>query len=192
MMSRHRGAFAKLVMSLKFVVPSLMLRFPVVGAWGTYVLDSVDGDVLLKLGVSDETYQTIDKAADYFSYVIMLIVGLRWRIRHLIVLLFVYRTIGQALFFKTRKEIVFMYFPNFLEPLVLAYTILLVRNKGSEEQAYASYRNHFGLIWFIITGYKLWNEWSLHAANIDLSEQVFGFTGGARVPAHTPSPRHCE
>jgi hypothetical protein len=109
-MSRHRGAFAKLVMSLKFVVPSLMLRFPVVGAWGNYVLDSIDGDILLELGVSEETYQTIDKAADYWSYIIMLIVGLRWRIRRVIVLLFVYRTMGQGLFFVTRKEIVFLYF----------------------------------------------------------------------------------
>ena len=192
MMSRHRGAFARLVMSLKFVVPPLMLRFPVVGAWGTYVLDSIDGDILLELGVSEETYQTIDKAADYFSYVIMLIVGLRWRIRRLIVLLFVYRTIGQALFFKTRKEIVFMYFPNFLEPLVLAYTILLVRNKGSEEQAYASYRKHLGLIWAPIIAYKLWNEWSLHAANIDLSSRVFGFTGGVQESVQTPSPQCCE
>jgi hypothetical protein len=192
MSSRRRRAFAMLVMSFKFIVPSLMLRFPFVGAWGNYVLDSVDGDILLELGVSDETYQTIDKAADYFSYIIMLHVGLTWRIKHLIALLFMYRTIGQALFFKTRNEIVFMYFPNFLEPLVLTYTFLLARNKGSEEQAYAAYRNHLGLIWSFIIAYKVWNEWALHAANIDLSERVFGFTGGVRAPVQTPPPRRRE
>jgi hypothetical protein len=168
------------VISLKFLVPSLMLRFPVVGAWGNYVLDSIDGDVLLELGLSEETYQTIDKAADFYSYLIMLIVGLRWRIRTLIVLLFVYRIVGQLLFFKTRKEIIFVAFPNFLEPLVLAYTFLLWRSKGSEERAYAAYRNHLGLIWTLIIAYKLWNEWYLHYANIDLSSRVFGFTGGTQ------------
>jgi hypothetical protein len=76
--------------------------------------------------------------------------------------------------------------------LVLIYSLLLFSHKGLEPRAYAAYRNHRGLIWIIITGYKLWNEWSLHAANIDLSERFFGFTGGARVPAQTPSPRHCE
>ena len=66
-----------------------MVRFPFAGAWGNYVLDSVDGDVLLELGMTEERYQTVDKAADYFSYVIMLIVGLRWRIKRLVVLLHV-------------------------------------------------------------------------------------------------------
>jgi hypothetical protein len=168
-----------LVIAGKFIVPALMLRFPFYGVWGTYVLDIVDGDVLLQLGVSDATYQTIDKAADYFSYVIMLIIGLRWRIKSLIVLLFVYRTIGQVLFFVTRQEIVFFYFQNFLEPLVLVYTFLLFRHHESEERAYASYRKHLGLIWILIVAYKVWNEWYLHYANIDLSSLFFGFTGGA-------------
>lgn len=177
-----------LVISLKFIVPSLMLRCPLVGAWGNYILDSIDGDILLELGLSEDTYQTIDKAADYFSYIVMLIVGLRWRIKRLIVLLFVYRTIGQGLFFVTRNEMAFVFFPNFLEPLVLAYTFLLFRNKGSEELAYASYRKHLGLIWIIISGYKVWNEWYLHYANIDLSSRFFGFTGGAQESVQTPSP----
>ena len=168
-----------LVVALKVIVPSLMLRFPFYGAWGNYFLDIIDGDVLLQLGLSDATYQTIDKAADYFSYVIMLIVGLRWRIQSLIILLFVYRTIGQVLFFVTRQEIVFFYFQNFLEPLVLVYTFLLFSNHGSEERAYAAYRRHLGLIWILIIAYKVWNEWSLHYANIDLSSLLFGFTGGA-------------
>jgi hypothetical protein len=164
-----------------------MLRFPFAGAWGTYVLDSVDGDVLLELGVTEEVYQTIDKTADSFSYVIMLIVGRRWRIGRLIGLLFVYRSVGQALFFVTRKEIVLFCFPNFLEPLVLAYTLLLVRHQGREPQAYAAYRRHRGPIWIAIIGYKLWNEWSLHVANIDLSQRFFGFTGGAREREQPPT-----
>lgn len=177
-----------LVVSLKFVVPSLMVRSPFAGAWGTYVLDSVDGDVLLELGVPEETYQTIDKAADYFSYVVMLIVGLRWRIRRLIVLLFVYRSVGQALFFTTRNELAFVYFPNFLEPLVLAYTLLLFRHKGREPRAYAAYRRYRVPVWIAVIGYKLWNEWSLHVANIDFSERIFGFTGGAREREQPPAP----
>ncbi len=188
MISRHRIALARAVIALKFVVPSLMPRFPLFGAWGNYVLDVVDGDVLLELGLTDETYQTIDKAADYYSYVIMLVVGLRWRIRRLVALLFIYRTVGQALFFLTRKEIVFLYFPNFLEPLVLIYTVLLSRHNGRESQAYASYQRHRGPIWIILVGYKLWNEWYLHLANIDLSERIFGRTGGSKGARSDPDP----
>jgi hypothetical protein len=78
--ARYRRTLAGAVIALKFVVPSLMPRLPFFSAWGNYVLDSVDGDVLLELGLSDETYQTIDKAADYYTYIVMVIVGRRWRI----------------------------------------------------------------------------------------------------------------
>lgn len=188
MNARLRRTLAGSIIALKFITPSLMPRFPFFSAWGNYVLDSVDGDVLLELGLSDETYQTIDKAADYYTYIVMVIVGRKWRIRRLVALLFLYRTIGQAFFFRTRREIVFLYFPNFLEPLVMIYTLLLARHKGLESQAYAFYRRHRGPIWTIIVAYKLWNEWSLHLANIDLSERIFGFTGGSRERNQIPTP----
>jgi hypothetical protein len=65
---------------------------------------------------------------------------------------------------------------------------LLYRHKGREPRAYAAYRQHRGDIWIAIIAYKLWNEWSLHAANIDLSERIFGFTGGARERTPLPGP----
>lgn len=166
------------IVALKFFVPALMLRWPFFGAWGNYVLDVIDGDILLELGLSEAAYQAIDKGADLFSYVIMLVLGLRWRIRKVIIVLFVYRLIGQVLFFATGDEIVFMFFQNFLEPLVMAYALLLLLNKGNEERAYQAYRKYFFLVWGIVIAYKLWNEWYLHYANIDLSTFFFGITGG--------------
>jgi hypothetical protein len=155
-----------------------MLWFPFLGAWGNYFLDVVDGDILLNLGVSDATYQTIDKFADLVSYVFMLLLGLRWPIRKIIIALFTYRLVGQILFFITRNELMFVYFQNFLEPLVMAYTLILVLNKSNQQKAYAAYQKYFFLVWGLVIGYKLWNEWYLHYANIDLSLFFFGFTGG--------------
>ena len=166
-----------LVVLLKIAVPWSMLWFPFAGVWGNYFLDVVDGDILLGLGMSDGLYQTIDKSADLLSYVFMLILGLRWRIGKTIVVLFIYRLIGQVLFFITHDELMFVYFQNFLEPLVMVYTLLLFRLK-SEKKVYQTYRKHIVLIWVIVIGYKVWNEWYLHYANIDLSLLFFGVTGG--------------
>lgn len=166
-----------LVICLKFLVPAMMLRFPFYGLWGNYILDIVDGDILMGLGLTDKTYQTIDKFADLVSYVFMLLLGMRWRIRKTIIVLFVYRLIGQVLFFLTGDERVFLLFQNFLEPLMLIYVLILFRKK-SEEKAYAVYKKHRILIWTIVLAYKLWNEWYLHLANIDLSLLIFGFNGG--------------
>jgi hypothetical protein len=154
-----------------------MLWYPFPAVWGNYFLDVVDGDILLSLGVDDYLYQTIDKFADYWSYIFMLILGLRWKIRRIIIILFAYRTIGQILFFLTRNELVFMLFQNFLEPLVMAYSLIIFKQK-SEDKAFRTYKRHFKLIWAVVIGYKLWNEWYLHYANIDLSLIFFGFTGG--------------
>lgn len=168
---------ALLVITLKFLVPLSMLWFPFIGVWGNYILDVVDGDILLSLGLTDSTYQNIDKFADLISYIFMLVLGLRWRIKNIIIVLFVYRLIGQILFFITLDERVFLYFQNFLEPLMMAYTFLILINK-SEEKAHQVYKKYFYLVWAIVIGYKLWNEWYLHFANIDLSKLFFGFTGG--------------
>lgn len=165
------------IVLLKFLIPVLLLWFPFQASWGNYFLDVIDGDILLELGMGESTYQVVDKVADYFSYIFMLLLGLRWRIKNTIVALFIYRTIGQFLFFATRNEMMFFYFQNFLEPLVMIYTLILFRQK-KEERAYQTYKKHFVLIWVIILGYKLWNEWYLHFANIDLSTFFFGVTGG--------------
>ena len=170
------GILQKIIVALKFLIPPLFLKFPFQAVWGNYFLDVIDGDILHFLGMNEVTYQTIDKASDYVSYIFMLILGTRWRIRKIIVWLFIYRTIGQILFFITNKEIVFFYFQNFLEPLVMIYALLLFKKK-SESKAYETYKKHFKLIWGIILAYKIWNEWYLHFANIDLSLLIFGISG---------------
>lgn len=167
-----------LITGFKFLIPPFMLVFPFQAIWINYILDVVDGDILMQFGMNEFTYQTLDKAADYFSYIFMLILGLRWRIKRTIVILFIYRTIGQVLFFITRNELMLFYFQNFLEPLAMIYVLLLFRHK-SEGKAFFSYKRHFWLIWVIILIYKIWNEWYLHFANIDLSTLIFGFDGGS-------------
>lgn len=166
------------ILLLKVLIPASMLIAPVFGLWGNYLLDIVDGDILQALGLSDSLYQTVDKSADLISYVFMLLLGLRWHIKKTIIILFIYRLIGQILFFTTHNESVFFYFQNFLEPLMLVYVLLIWKQK-SEKSAFVTYKNHWKLIWTIVIAYKLWNEWYLHLANIDLSTIFFGFNGGS-------------
>ena len=85
---------------------------------------------------------------------------------------------GQVLYFISGNELIFFYFQNFLEPLLLIYTLLIFKNK-SEDKAYKTYKKHWKIVWGIVLAYKIWNEWYLHFANIDLSLLFFGFTGGS-------------
>jgi hypothetical protein len=166
-----------IIISLKFLIPSYMLINPLVGLWGNYILDVIDGDILLSLGMIDETYQSLDKFADLIAYVFMFILARRWRIRKTVTVLFFYRLIGQLGFFIAGDERIFFLFQNFLEPLMLIYVLIILKQK-SEEKAYAVYRKYIWLWWGIILAYKIWEEWRIHVANFDLSLFLFGVTGG--------------
>ncbi len=159
------------VLVLKFVLPLLILRYPFQASWANFVLDTVNGDILMPLGLAPATYQAGDKAADWVTYVAMFLAGWRWEIRRTIAVLFVLLSVGQLAYFATGRDIVFIFFPNFLEPLFMIYSLLVFRDEG---KAHERYRRHWLLIWSIVVVYKMWNEWNIHVARIDLSQLFFG------------------
>ena len=69
------------VIALKFLVPVLYLAFPFAAGWANLLLDSIDGDILVPAGLAFDDYQTVDKVADYWAYICMLLWGWRTAIR---------------------------------------------------------------------------------------------------------------
>lgn len=163
-----------LIVFLKFFTPVLLIKFPFLAGWANFILDTIDGDMLIPLGLNDFTYQGVDKLADYVTYIFMLISAWRWPIHKEIKITFAIRTIGQILFFLTRNELVFFFFPNLLEPLFLIYATLLFFKK---KQAYKMYRKHFWLIWIFIGAYKFQDELITHVVNVDRSEFILNLLG---------------
>ena len=156
------------IVALKFLLPVLYLWFPFAAGWGNWVLDSVDGDLLIPAGLDVGVYQNLDKAADWIGYLFIFIWGWKRPIRREIAATFALRTIGQALFFATHNEMMLFYFPNLLEPLFLVY-VTMARFRGWE-QAQAIYRAKIVGIWIFILLYKFQDEWFTHVANVDRSE----------------------
>jgi hypothetical protein len=161
------SALIAIVVALKFAIPAFLPRFPFQAGWANFVLDSVDGDLLIPLGLDDPIYQRIDKAADWVTYAFMVGAGWRWPIRRWLVALFAFRTVGQAIFFLTEDERIFFVFANFLEPLFLAYaSILFFKKQGG----HAFYLGHRIAVWSVVVLYKLQDEWFTHIANVDRSD----------------------
>ena len=158
-----------LIVAAKYALPVLLIRYPFAAGWANFVLDTVDGDILIPLGLSDPVYQNIDKSADWVTYVFMVVAAWRWPLRNWIIGLFVFRSIGQALFFITQNELMFFFFPNFLEPLFLAYATIL-HFKGDE--AFAFFKRNMVWILAIVILYKLQDEYVTHVGNIDRSELI--------------------
>ncbi len=164
------------VVALKFGLPVLYLWFPFAAGWGNWLLDSVDGDLLIPAGLGNAIYQNLDKAADWVGYLFIFIWGLRKPIRREITATFALRTVGQALFFATQNEIVFFWFPNLLEPLFLVY-VTIARFRG-QEQVQAIYRRRLVWIWLGILAYKFQDEWFTHVANVDRTDFLKSLLGG--------------
>lgn len=160
------------VVILKFLFAILIYFFPFLFSWLNFVLDSIDGDVLMHFGMSWHDYTQVDKIADYVTYIVMFVVGRRWRIGKTITFLFLFRTVGQLLFFSTQNDLLLFIFPNFLEPLFMVFSALLFFKK---KDAYKTYKKWIVPIWIFIISYKMWNEYNIHVGHIDLSEKYFGF-----------------
>lgn len=164
------------VVALKFLLPVLYLRYPFVAGWANWLLDSVDGDLLMPAGLDFALYQDLDKIADWTGYLFIFIWGWRRPIRREITATFILRTIGQVLFLATHDEMMLFWFPNLLEPLFLVY-VTMARFRGWE-RAHAIYRARLAWIWLGILVYKFQDEWFTHVANVDRSDWLRGVLGG--------------
>lgn len=166
----------------KFLLPVALIWFPFAAGWANFVLDSVDGDILVPAGYGDNPiaeantlYQNTDKVADFVTYAFMVVAAWRWPVRRLIVALFALRAVGQVLFFLTHDELVFAYFPNFLEPLFLVCATIL-RFRGADAWAHlARHKWAYGALVFV---YKMQDEIFTHVLNIDRTDAIRRLFGG--------------
>ena len=163
-----------LVIFFKFAIPAAIPFFPFAAGWANFILDSIDGDILVPLGLANSAYQPIDKIADWATYIGMFFAArrLKWGIRKWIYGLFAFRSIGQAAFLTLGDERLLFFFPNFLEPLFLIYATVYFIKKANEAQTYAFYLKHKLTIWAFVVAYKMQDEYLTHIANIDRTELI--------------------
>ncbi|MCU0652787.1 MAG: hypothetical protein MUD10_00820 [Candidatus Pacebacteria bacterium] len=163
-----------LVFFLKFAIPAAIPFAPFLAGWANFILDTIDGDILIPLGMADASYQPIDKIADWAAYIGMVAAAwkFKWGIRKWIYGLFAFRSIGQVAFLATGKEWLFFAFPNFLEPLFLIYATIFFFKRADEAQTYVFYLKHKLAIWLFVVIYKMQDEYFTHIANVDRSDLI--------------------
>ncbi|MDD4624903.1 MAG: hypothetical protein WCX23_00430 [Candidatus Paceibacterota bacterium] len=171
-----RIASIAFIIFLKFAIPVAIVFSPFIAGWANFVLDTIDGDMLIPLGLADSTYQPIDKIADWATYIGMVFAAwrLKWGIRKWIYGLFAFRSIGQLAFLLTGDERLLFFFPNFLEPLFLVYATIFFFKKASEFLTFEFYLKHKWAIWIFVVLYKMQDEYLTHIANIDRSDAIKG------------------
>jgi len=94
----------------------------------TFLLDWADGEFFKRAGYPHSKYTLYDKILDYYWYVFILIYIFLYDVpsKRVFLILFLFRSLGQILFFLTKKEIYFFLFPNIFEIGFYFYLITLL------------------------------------------------------------------
>jgi hypothetical protein len=160
------------VVGARFVVPLFIPRFPLPAIVAALVLDAVDQTVFQSLGMNPPGYQGYDKAMDVYYLAIAYLSTLRnWTsrpARQVASFLYFYRLLGVAAFELTAWRPLLLLFPNTFEYFFIAYEVLRLRR---DPQRFGA-RFWIGLaaaIWVLV---KLPQEWWIHIARLDLTEQL--------------------
>ncbi|GAB2928124.1 hypothetical protein GCM10027047_26130 [Rhodococcus aerolatus] len=161
------------VILARFLVPLAIPRFPVPGLLAALVLDAVDQTVFQQFpGLDIAGYQQYDKALDIYYLTIAYASTLRnWTDPFAFQVsrfLFYYRLVGTLVFELADQQWLLLVFPNTFEYFFLAYE--LVRTRWAPVRL--GHRALLGLaagIWVVV---KLPQEWWLHVAELDVTDEV--------------------
>ncbi|MEH3155804.1 MAG: hypothetical protein PGN29_10795 [Gordonia paraffinivorans] len=166
-------AVVLLVVAGRLLVPLLIPRFPVPAIIGALVLDAVDQTVFQQVpGLDISGYQSYDKALDVYYLAIAYLATLQnWSdplAFGIARFLFYYRLIGVVAFEYSSQRWLLLAFPNIFEYFFIAYE--LVRCRWAPTRL--GHRTLLLLaagIWVLI---KLPQEWWLHVAELDVTDEV--------------------
>lgn len=161
-----------LVVGARVLVPLLIPRFPLPGLLASLVIDGIDQSVFQAFTDLDLTnYQSYDKALDIYYLTIAYLSVLRnWRSRFAVgiaAVLWYYRLVGVLGFEFTQARWLLMAFPNTFEYFVIAVEV--VRTRWNPERL--SHRALLGLAAFVWVGIKLPQEWWIHVAQLDFTDE---------------------
>ncbi|HSX49098.1 MAG TPA: hypothetical protein VLE44_02470 [Candidatus Saccharimonadales bacterium] len=109
---------------LRFFIPFLIFSNPVVCIISEYILDY--GDSVFGFYSKSFTWKfcyRMDKILDYWFYIFVLLFSLNYSIFPLLLILFMYRSIGQFLTMKRYEEKDLVWFPNLFELYFISFVI---------------------------------------------------------------------
>ncbi len=112
---------------LRLIVPLTILRWPLIGTLLSSILDLNDWKLSgLEFQNGYAFYQNWDKAMDLYYMTIALFVSFKWKdkiAKNLTAFLFMYRFLGDVIFWITQSHIFLFIFPNFFENFFVFYLL---------------------------------------------------------------------
>ena len=161
-----------LVVGARFLVPLLILRFPLPAVLACLVLDAADQSIFQRFGYNPPGYQGYDKAMDVYYLALAYLATMRnWRNGSAYEVgrfLYFFRLVGVAAFELSHWRPILLLFPNTFEYFFIAYEA--VRSRWDPTR--------FGLRFWVWTAGVIWvvvklpQEYWIHIAQRDFTETL--------------------
>ncbi|TDC98418.1 hypothetical protein [Actinomadura sp. 7K507] len=180
-MSAEVAAVFWAVVGARFLLPLLILRYPLPAILGCLVLDAVDQTIFQSFGYDPPGYQGYDKAMDVYYLAIAYLATMRnWTNGFAFKtsrFLYFYRLVGVVAFELTQSRALLLVFPNAFEYFFIAYEA--IRSRWDPVRFLAAFwLTAAALIWIVI---KLPQEYWIHVAKLDFTDTL------AEVPWFGPA-----
>lgn len=157
-----------LIIILRIIFAPLIFVWPLLSIIVSFFLDLIDADFAYK-AVSKRLYQIIDKNLDlWWSINIIVYSYINYPgYKIYLLILFIYRLVGQLIYYFSGNRGILLFFPNFFEWVF--FLIFLGKNY------YPSIitGQAFYLILLVIFFAKIFHEWFLHVADLSIREDFF-------------------
>ena len=153
------------IVLLRILAAPLIFILPLQSIILSVFLDLFDAEFAHKV-VSKKKYELIDKNIDLWFYInIMIYSYLNYPdYKVSLFILFIYRFIGQVIYYLGKNRRILLFFPNFFEGMF----ILIFLGKNYHPSIITG--QTFYLILFIIFIIKIFQEWFLHIADLSIRE----------------------
>ena len=158
------------VVTVRFVLPLLIPRFPLPAILACLVVDGIDQSVFQAFGFDPPGYQNYDKAMDLFYLSVAFLATLRNWTRSAAVsvarFLFFYRMVGVMAFELTGVRTLLLVFPNTFEYFFIAYEAIRLRWDP----------RRFGTRFWLLVAAGIWvlvklpQEYWIHVAQLDFTD----------------------
>lgn len=160
------------IVLLRIVAAPLIYVWPLLSVILSFFLDVVDIEFASRKVLTLSKYERYDKVLDTWWYInVMIFVWFQMpNYRYILLILFVFRTIGEVIFFIKNDRRIFFLFPNFFENIffLIFFSIYYkpLHFLLSEKYIYLSLS--------VVIIAKIFQEWWVHIALISIPEHFFG------------------
>ena len=160
------------IVLLRIVSAPLIFIWPLLSIILSFFLDVIDIEFASRKVLTLSEYERYDKALDLWWYFNVMIFS--WfqlpNYRYILLILFIFRTVGENIFFIKNDRRIFFLFPNFFENIffLIFFSIYFRQLNFLLDKKFV----FFSLSVVIIE--KIFQEWWVHIAKISIPEHFFG------------------